>query len=343
MAQSFTLAALGVQRQPAGARDLRGRPRRRHHHRVRQPGPARVRRRDGADENMNNAVSLNSALMTSSRVVGPALAGLLVATVGFGWCFLARRPVVHRRARRAVDDAHRGAAPAPSRRQRGRARSAKACATPGTRARAVDAARDDGGRRHAVVQLPDRVPAVHDPRPARQRDHVHDPVLGRQRRRAHRRARASRGARRSACAPWPWRDLATASRMALMAVAPNEAVGVRARPPARRHEHRVPHRVDRDRADRSRAGDAGPGARAASDAVPRQHADRRPDRRLGVAGSSARATAWDSARSPRSSPGRGGCCAPDGWPRSHSIPDERGRGNGNRCCVRAHERRTLTG
>ena len=39
-------------------------------------------------EDMNNAVSLNSALMTSSRVIGPALAGLLVTTVGFGWCFL---------------------------------------------------------------------------------------------------------------------------------------------------------------------------------------------------------------------------------------------------------------
>ena len=26
--------------------------------------------------------------MTGSRVVGPALAGLLVATVGFGWAFL---------------------------------------------------------------------------------------------------------------------------------------------------------------------------------------------------------------------------------------------------------------
>jgi MFS family permease len=39
-------------------------------------------------ENMSNAVSLTRALMTSSRVVGPALAGLLVATVGFGWCFL---------------------------------------------------------------------------------------------------------------------------------------------------------------------------------------------------------------------------------------------------------------
>jgi MFS family permease len=38
---------------------------------------------------INNAVSLNSALMTSSRVVGPALAGLLVATVGYGWAFLA--------------------------------------------------------------------------------------------------------------------------------------------------------------------------------------------------------------------------------------------------------------
>jgi MFS family permease len=37
---------------------------------------------------INNAVSLNSALMTSSRVVGPALAGLLVSTVGFGWAFL---------------------------------------------------------------------------------------------------------------------------------------------------------------------------------------------------------------------------------------------------------------
>lgn len=39
-------------------------------------------------EHVNNAVGLNSALMTSSRVVGPALAGLLVTTVGFGWTFL---------------------------------------------------------------------------------------------------------------------------------------------------------------------------------------------------------------------------------------------------------------
>ncbi|MBN2622965.1 MAG: MFS transporter [Acidimicrobiales bacterium] len=36
---------------------------------------------------INNAVSLNSALMTSSRVIGPALAGALVSTVGYGWAF----------------------------------------------------------------------------------------------------------------------------------------------------------------------------------------------------------------------------------------------------------------
>ncbi len=40
------------------------------------------------DEDMNNAVSLNSALMTSSRIFGPALAGLLIHLYGYGWCFL---------------------------------------------------------------------------------------------------------------------------------------------------------------------------------------------------------------------------------------------------------------
>ena len=37
---------------------------------------------------VQNAVSLNSALMTASRIVGPALAGLLITTVGYRWCFL---------------------------------------------------------------------------------------------------------------------------------------------------------------------------------------------------------------------------------------------------------------
>ncbi|MET0458332.1 MAG: MFS transporter [Ilumatobacteraceae bacterium] len=37
---------------------------------------------------VTNAVSLNSAVMTGSRVIGPALAGVLVITVGFGWAFI---------------------------------------------------------------------------------------------------------------------------------------------------------------------------------------------------------------------------------------------------------------
>jgi len=40
------------------------------------------------DEDLvTNAVSLNSALMTSARVVGPVVAGVLVALFGYGWCF----------------------------------------------------------------------------------------------------------------------------------------------------------------------------------------------------------------------------------------------------------------
>jgi MFS family permease len=39
-----------------------------------------------ADE-VHNAVTLNSALMTSARIFGPAIAGLLVVTLGYGWAF----------------------------------------------------------------------------------------------------------------------------------------------------------------------------------------------------------------------------------------------------------------
>jgi predicted MFS family arabinose efflux permease len=38
-------------------------------------------------ENVQNAATLNSAIMTSSRIFGPALGGLLAVTLGFGWCF----------------------------------------------------------------------------------------------------------------------------------------------------------------------------------------------------------------------------------------------------------------
>ncbi len=38
-------------------------------------------------EHVANAVSLNSAIMTGSRVVGPAVAGILIGAFGYAWCF----------------------------------------------------------------------------------------------------------------------------------------------------------------------------------------------------------------------------------------------------------------
>src|SRR5919112_999766 len=40
-----------------------------------------------AREDLQNAIALNSSMFNGARVVGPAVAGVLVATVGEGWCF----------------------------------------------------------------------------------------------------------------------------------------------------------------------------------------------------------------------------------------------------------------
>ncbi|MFM8944864.1 MAG: MFS transporter [Actinomycetota bacterium] len=40
------------------------------------------------EEHLTNAVSLNSAVMTGSRIIGPAVAAALIAGLGMGWCFL---------------------------------------------------------------------------------------------------------------------------------------------------------------------------------------------------------------------------------------------------------------
>src|SRR4051794_25008129 len=39
-------------------------------------------------EDISNAMSLNTAVMTGSRIFGPALAAVLTRTLGTGWCFL---------------------------------------------------------------------------------------------------------------------------------------------------------------------------------------------------------------------------------------------------------------
>ena len=40
-------------------------------------------------EHLQNAIALNSSLFNGARIVGPAVAGVLVAAIGEGWCFFA--------------------------------------------------------------------------------------------------------------------------------------------------------------------------------------------------------------------------------------------------------------
>ena len=42
-------------------------------------------------EDLINAIALNSSMINGARMVGPAVAGVLVASVGEGWCFLPTR------------------------------------------------------------------------------------------------------------------------------------------------------------------------------------------------------------------------------------------------------------
>ena len=37
---------------------------------------------------LTNAISLHSTLVNAARIVGPAIAGLLIVTIGIGWCFV---------------------------------------------------------------------------------------------------------------------------------------------------------------------------------------------------------------------------------------------------------------
>lgn len=39
-------------------------------------------------KDLNNAIALNSAMFNSARLIGPSIAGILIAVVGEGWCFL---------------------------------------------------------------------------------------------------------------------------------------------------------------------------------------------------------------------------------------------------------------
>jgi len=43
---------------------------------------------EGHTEDLGNAIALNSSMVNAARLIGPSIAGILIATVGEGWCFL---------------------------------------------------------------------------------------------------------------------------------------------------------------------------------------------------------------------------------------------------------------
>ncbi len=43
---------------------------------------------DNKKEDLGNAIAFNSSMVNAARLVGPSIAGILIATVGEGWCFL---------------------------------------------------------------------------------------------------------------------------------------------------------------------------------------------------------------------------------------------------------------
>ena len=40
-------------------------------------------------EDLMNAIALNSSMFNGARIIGPSIAGILVASIGEGWCFFA--------------------------------------------------------------------------------------------------------------------------------------------------------------------------------------------------------------------------------------------------------------
>ena len=108
-------------------------------------------------EELPNAVGLNSVVMNSSRVVGPAIGGIVIEAVGLAPCFFFNAASYLAVLARALDDERRPVAP-------GRDRSPRQGSTPRgvplrlVRSHGAHAADHDGGDRHARVQLPGRDP-----------------------------------------------------------------------------------------------------------------------------------------------------------------------------------------
>ena len=84
-------------------------------------------------QNTSNAVALNAASFNTARLIGPAVAGLLIVVIGSGWVFIVNAVHLHRHARGPRDAASRRAATAP---EDASAPAASSCRASGTWRRA---------------------------------------------------------------------------------------------------------------------------------------------------------------------------------------------------------------
>ncbi len=119
-----------------------------------------------------NAVGLNSVLIHSARIVGPAGAGILIATIGIAPCFLLNAATFAAMifALRGMDPARLSEPTAPDADAAGvRAAIAYVRSEPSL----ADPAGDDGRRRHPRVQFPGAAPAARPLHLRRRRDGLH--------------------------------------------------------------------------------------------------------------------------------------------------------------------------
>ena len=231
----------------------------------------------GADQ-VVNAVSLNSVIVHAARILGPASAGVLIATVGVAPCFLLQRVHLRRHDRRPAGDGPGPARPAELRPGRPR-RGARGAALPARRALAADPAGDDDRDRHPGVQLPGPAAAARALHLRRRRRRLHRARggdggrLGR-RGAGHRRPRAGdrEADRRLGRRLRPLRPTGGGR--------PQPAAGARRAGPARLRQRHLRRRRQLDPAARRQPGDAGPGDGAVLGRLPRLDPDRRPGRRL---------------------------------------------------------------
>ena len=90
-------------------------------------------------DHLRNAVSLNSVLVNVARIIGPAVAGILIATVGDGVCFLVNAASFVAVVTLPGDARPRRADPGAADAARARPAARRACAT--SRARPISRSR----------------------------------------------------------------------------------------------------------------------------------------------------------------------------------------------------------